>query len=179
MFLIKCFKKLKKNNIRKYKQYINFIYYKSINYCNCSYSDFFYIKTLFKQNKKYNLSLVFNKLAIISFSYRKFINISKNTLSKKNRFISHNSIILSILNTISIKKKIILVYKNITYLNLYFLNLFFKISKSNNILFYSIVLKTSYAFKHNKYYKKVGTIKKFRKKKYQSIFNKKYGLLYN
>ena len=168
-----------KNEILSFKHYLRVIYNNLFFLNKNKELDYYYFNTKFKQNKRYMLTLVFNKLPIISFSYRKYINNSNSSINKKNRFISHSAILLYILGSISLKKKIILIYRNITFLNISLLKLFFKLSNKNKVLFYLISLKTSFSFKHSVYYKKISTIKKFRRKKYQSIFNSRYSSVYN
>lgn len=168
-----------KNEIIEFKHYLRVIYNNLLFFTEKNALSYYYFNTKFKKNKRYSLTLVFNKLPIISFSYRKYINNISVSINKKNRFISHSAILLFILGSLSLKKKIILIYRNITFLNLSLLKLFFKLANKNGVFFYLISLKTSYAFKHSPYYKKLSTIKKFRRKKYQSTFNSRYNSVYN
>lgn len=142
----------------------------------------FFLQSRFKKNYKYFSSLLFKNNLIFFLGLRSFLSLSIAKFNKKNRYITVNYFMLYNISTLLnyyVNYGIIFFYKNMGFAHISFLENFFKLCSFFFLKEIDIVLNFNLIFQQNKYWKKVKTIKKFKKKIYYKSFKHQLREVYN
>ncbi len=153
----------------KFKNTMFFIYFYSKYTVQESNVDFFFYKTKVKVNYKYFVSMLVNDYMFFFLGKRSQINISFKKFNSMLRFFNINYISLLILSKLLLVNNFCLIffYKNFHFLNLNFFFDFFKLLNCFFIEDFYLMFNFNLIFQANRYFKKIKTIKKFKKKIYQ------------
>lgn len=136
-----------------------------------------YNNTRFKYNFKYYLTLILKKKNLINLSYRSFITSSLSKFNKSERYNTQANFLLALTSLVFVvfeNLNIFFLYKNLSFIHFEYFKDFFK--NMNNYIFrnFEIFINFKLSFSLNRYFKKVKTIKKFKKKIFFKSFNFKY-----
>lgn len=127
---------------------------------------FYYTK--YKMNFRYSISIISNKISILSYSLRNFFNKSFKSINKKLRYSTVNFFLLKLLSTLLnlYNFKLNLMFFNISFIGVSYLESLFKNIEKINLNYFMIIFNTNFSYKLDKYFKKIKTIKKFKRKIY-------------
>jgi len=130
----------------------------------------FYI-TKYKMNFRYSISIMLYKNLILSYSLRNFFNKKFNIIGKKLRYSTLNFFLLKIINNFYkfYNINIYFIFNNLNFIGISYLDNFFKNIDKIGLIYILILFNINYNYKTDKYYKKIKTIKKFKKKIYNYL----------
>jgi hypothetical protein len=167
----------------RYNQLLDNLYLKKKNFFtpyNTSLLDtkteknFLFMLTNFKKNFKYKLTLSTKFLPIMFFNIKKSKdNVINKKIDKRKIFLTQQFLIINFLKEFSViytNHDIVFFFKNISFLFMRYIIDFFKFFFFFNINFYYFFFNFNFSYIFNKYFKKVQTRKKFRRKIFQKSF---------
>jgi|JI61114C2RNA_FD_contig_123_33498_length_1871_multi_6_in_0_out_2_1 hypothetical protein len=154
----------------------------SLKYCYLQSNNkpFYYINTRFKYNFKYYITFMMGNLSAFFFNYRTNVSCDLNQLKKKERYTAQQYILINFVDILleDIDFNFFFFYKNIAFTHLLFLKDFFKLIRniglSEKLKEIVIAINMGMSRSLSKYFKKVKTRKKFKKKMFFKEFLFKY-----
>lgn len=158
--------------------------YKNIydNYTKCctQYKMFFYVKTRFKYNFKYFMNLILNKYSILFFNYRSMLSFKLKKFNKQDRYATQNFVMMLLVSKLVevFNYNFFYYYKNLTIFHILFLRDFFKLVDLFQLKDFRVFFGMGLSCNLNRYFKKVKTRKKFKKKMFYKEFVYSYGTAY-
>lgn len=165
-----------------YDQKLNYLFLKKNPkiFTNLKYTTFFsegddylFLFTNFKKNFKYKITLMYKTLPLIFFNIKKKkSSILQNNVDKRKIYLSQQYLVLDLLTSYFEEntQTLFFFYKNISFLFMRYTYEFFKFFNDFNLPDYYFFFNFNFSFIHNKYFKKVKTKKKFRKKIFLKSF---------
>lgn len=160
---------------------IDINYYSSkYNFLNKNNKPFYYINTRFKYNFKYYITFMMGNISAFFFNYRTNVSCDLNQLKKKERYAAQQYILINFVDILfdDIDFNFFFFYKNIAFTHLLFLKDFFKLIRkiklTDKLKETVIAVNMGMSRSLSKYFKKVKTRKKFKKKMFFKEFLFKY-----